>query len=433
MSIDTRNNIQESDPIKNFINIMGGRWKLLIIRELINGPMRFGELRRSLGNITPKVLADALRSMETDGIVLRTIYSEPLLRVEYSLSVPGYRLSKIINLITSCLIDFQLSLSKGDNLKNEYMEGCDNENKNEIFYQSNLPDNYEEKNYGERLLEAKELISNAECLVVGTGSGINYKSGVDHFSRNEAKQLFPYLFDKGLTTIDEMINAFSQINRMNEIEYWRFWSKFIWKIRYNLPLSQEHENLAKLIQNKEYFLISTNSDGQLEKAGFSSEKIYSPLGSYSFLQCAFPCEDRVYDSKVYVEKILSQINNDIEIQKNIPHCPLCGEYLVPNHFRTKVVSLAKSSSQANRNTYLDYLSCIKQKKTVLLEIGCGFRMVEFIRNPFERLVNDYKNIYLIRINMKYPELEKKELKNKAVLFGEKVDVVLSDLVNTQLF
>lgn len=418
---------QQSDPIKFFIELVGGRWKLLIMRELISGPMRFGELRRSLGNITPKVLTDALRSMEEYGMVIRTVYPEAPLRVEYSLSAAGYELGPIFNSITSCLVDYKLSIK--NNVGNDDKEEYYGENEYEIFYKSNLPFNYNDEDYEERLLKAKDLIAQAECLVVGTGSGINYKSDIDHFSKKKAKQLFPRLFNRGLITIDEMINAYSHILPANEVEHWEFWSRFIWELRYERPLSQEHQNLAALVHNKDYFVISTNSDGQLEKAGFSPKRVYLPLGSYSFLQCVFPCEDKVYDTKDYIEQILKHIDNGIGVQQSdIPHCPLCGDYLVPNHYRNKMVSLATSNSMANRNTYMNYLNSITNKNTVLIEIGCGFRMPKLIRSPFEKLIADYKDIHLIRINMKYPELENKELEDKAVLFSENIDAVLHDLL-----
>lgn len=83
-------------PVATTVSLIGNKWKLLIIRDILNGPQRFGELRRSLEGISQKVLTDSLRSMEEDGILTRTVYPEVPPRVEYSLSPLGETLRPII-------------------------------------------------------------------------------------------------------------------------------------------------------------------------------------------------------------------------------------------------------------------------------------------------------------------------------------------------
>ena len=71
------------------VSIIGTKWKLLIIRNLLSRPWRFNELQRDLEGISQKVLTDSLRSMEADGIITRTVYPEVPPRVEYALSELG--------------------------------------------------------------------------------------------------------------------------------------------------------------------------------------------------------------------------------------------------------------------------------------------------------------------------------------------------------
>lgn len=75
-----------SCPIAVTIQLIGNKWKLLIIRDLLDGARRFGELRKSVTGISQKVLTENLRSMEDDGLVIRTIFAEVPPRVEYRLS-----------------------------------------------------------------------------------------------------------------------------------------------------------------------------------------------------------------------------------------------------------------------------------------------------------------------------------------------------------
>ena len=78
------------------VSMIGSKWKLLIIRNLILRPWRFNELQRALGGISQKVLTDSLRQMEADGIIMRTVYPEVPPRVEYALSSLGESLNPII-------------------------------------------------------------------------------------------------------------------------------------------------------------------------------------------------------------------------------------------------------------------------------------------------------------------------------------------------
>ena len=83
-------------PVATTVALIGSKWKLLILRNLMARPWRFNELRKDLAGISQKVLTDSLRSMEEDGLVTRTIYAEVPPRVEYALSDLGESMRPII-------------------------------------------------------------------------------------------------------------------------------------------------------------------------------------------------------------------------------------------------------------------------------------------------------------------------------------------------
>lgn len=83
-------------PVATTVQLIGSKWKLLIMRNLLKRPWRFNELRRDLDGISQKVLTDSLRSMEEDGIITRTVYPEVPPRVEYALSDLGESMRPII-------------------------------------------------------------------------------------------------------------------------------------------------------------------------------------------------------------------------------------------------------------------------------------------------------------------------------------------------
>ena len=83
-------------PVATTVSLLGSKWKLLIMRNLLMRPWRFNELRKSLDGISQKVLTDSLRSMEADGLLTRTVYPEVPPRVEYTLTELGYSLRPIL-------------------------------------------------------------------------------------------------------------------------------------------------------------------------------------------------------------------------------------------------------------------------------------------------------------------------------------------------
>ncbi len=84
-------------PVATTVQVIGSKWKLLIVRNLLERPWRFNELRKNLEGISQKVLTDSLRSMEADGIITRTVYPEVPPRVEYALSPLGETMRPILD------------------------------------------------------------------------------------------------------------------------------------------------------------------------------------------------------------------------------------------------------------------------------------------------------------------------------------------------
>ena len=84
-------------PVETTLSLIGNKWKVLILRDLMTGTKRFGELKRSVGDVSQKVLTAQLRDMEENGLVSRKVYAEVPPRVEYSLTPLGESLSPILS------------------------------------------------------------------------------------------------------------------------------------------------------------------------------------------------------------------------------------------------------------------------------------------------------------------------------------------------
>ena len=88
-------------PVETTLMIIGDKWKVLILRDLMNGTMRFGELKKSIGHVSQKVLTAQLRDMEEKGLVTRKVYAEVPPRVEYTLTETGCSLKPILDAMYS--------------------------------------------------------------------------------------------------------------------------------------------------------------------------------------------------------------------------------------------------------------------------------------------------------------------------------------------
>lgn len=86
-------------PVETTMQLISNKWKIFVLRELLNGTRRFNELQKSIANISQKVLTQNLRSMERDGIVIREVFAEVPPRVEYRLSELGITLRPVIDVL----------------------------------------------------------------------------------------------------------------------------------------------------------------------------------------------------------------------------------------------------------------------------------------------------------------------------------------------
>lgn len=88
-------------PVETTLMLIGDKWKVLILRDLLPGKKRFGELKKSLGTVSQKVLTAQLRAMEENGLLMRTVYPEVPPRVEYALTELGQSLKPILDAMQS--------------------------------------------------------------------------------------------------------------------------------------------------------------------------------------------------------------------------------------------------------------------------------------------------------------------------------------------
>ena len=94
-------------PVETTLMLIGDKWKVLILRDLMHGTMRFGELKKSIGTVSQKVLTAQLRDMEEKGLLTRKVYAEVPPRVEYTLTETGYSLKPVLDAMWAWGADYK--------------------------------------------------------------------------------------------------------------------------------------------------------------------------------------------------------------------------------------------------------------------------------------------------------------------------------------
>lgn len=274
--------------------------------------------------------------------------------------------------------------------------------------------------YNLRMLKAKEKIKNADYIIIGAGAGLSTAAGLEYngesFEKNYKEFIKKYHFQ------DLYSASFYPFS--SQEEKWAFWARLIKLNRLNKPLKL-YQELLETMKEKEYFVLTTNVDGQFEIAGFNNDKIFAIQGDYSFIQCEEGCHDKLYNNKNMVEEWIKNTKN-CKIPKDlVPKCPVCGKNMEMNLRKdANFVQDEKWYIQAKR--YEEFIEKAKSKKLVLLEIGVGFNTPGIIRLPFEQMTYHNLRTSLIRINKDYP-FASHEIENRMISFNEDTKRIIEDL------
>ena len=276
------------------------------------------------------------------------------------------------------------------------------------------------ESYESRLLRLRNTLDREDFVVIGAGAGLSAAAGITYSGKRFTDNFTDFIAKYGLT--DMYSSAFYPFK--TEEERWAYWARHILMNRYDMPATGLYRLLLNVVKEKDYFVITTNVDGQFEKSGFDRERIFTVQGDYAYLQCANGCHDKLYYNENLVREMARQ-TNDCRIPSGlIPHCPVCGGKM-DVHVRKDRYFVQDSQWYASNERYQDLLRKACDGNALLLELGVGYNTPTIIRFPFERLAAQRKNITLVRINRDYPEAQNRI--TNLLSFDEHIGSILSDI------
>lgn len=277
------------------------------------------------------------------------------------------------------------------------------------------------KKYNLRIIKAKQMIGDADFIIIGAGSGLSSAAGLEYSGESFETNFKDFIKKYNFT---DLYSA-SFYDFKTQEEKWAFFAKMIEVNRYNKTPLKLYEELYKIAKDKNYFILSTNVDGQFYNSGFDENKIFEVQGDYGYLQCENACHNKLYDNKELVHKWIENTKDCKIPSELVMKCPVCGGNMDMN-LRKDANFVQDEKWYVQDERYKEFLKEAENKNVVLLEIGVGFNTPGIIRYPFEQMVKANDKIRLIRINKDYP-MPMLDIRNKTVSFDENANKVIEDL------
>lgn len=183
------------------------------------------------------------------------------------------------------------------------------------------------------------------------------------------------------------------------------------------------ENLLKMVENKNYFVVSTCMNDFLTQVGFREDRIVEPCGNYKKMQCKHGCENSIIDTKPeFLQQISECLHGNLQWEDvEYPVCEKCGEKMVFNSLYAEQYD--ENGYLDGWNTYMKWLQGTVNRKLCILELGVGLKYPSVIRWPFEKTGYLNKKANFIRVHERLYQLTP-ELKEQGYFIPQNaVDVL----------
>ena len=293
--------------------------------------------------------------------------------------------------------------------------------------------------YEEQVRKLKEKIQNAEAIVLGAGSGLSTAAGLSYSGERFQKYFFD--FAKKYPIRDMYSGGFFPFE--SQEEFWAWWSRHIYFNRYIDAPSDVYGNLKKIVEGKDYFVLTTNVDHQFQRAGFEKERLFYTQGDYGLFQSSCPTVAKTYDNQEIVEKMLEaqgfvrnnegifQLSEDKTLKMSIPTelIPICPDDGLPMtmNLRTDESFVEDAGWKMAAKRYQDFLHSYKGKHVLYWELGVGMNTPVIIKFPFWQYTEENPNAYYACLNLGEAGCSEK-ISERSICLNADIGKVLRDLL-----
>ena len=283
----------------------------------------------------------------------------------------------------------------------------------------------ETQDYNASIARLSKAIDCAEAIVVGAGAGLSTAAGLT-YSGERFKRLFPDFIERyGFT---DMYSA-GFFPFKDPEERWAFWSRFIWCNRFEPAPKDTYAKLLRLLEGKEFFVITTNVDHMFQRAGFPKERLFYTQGDYGLWQCSVPCHRQTYDNHDTVRRMVEE-QRDMRVPSElVPRCPRCGEPMSMN-LRADDTFVEDDGWHAASKRYTAFLQQHVTRRILYLELGVGGNTPGIIKYPFWKLTARNPEATYACLNFG-EAVAPREIARQSILINGDIDETLDDLLRRQ--
>ena len=259
------------------------------------------------------------------------------------------------------------------------------------------------------ILKLKEAIAQADTIVIGAGAGLSTSAGFTYTGERFDKHFADFHARYGFT--DMYSGGFYPYKTLEE--NWAFWSRYIWINRYMDAPKPVYDDLLHLVNDKDYFILTTNVDHCFQKAGFDKKRLFYTQGDYGLFQCSEPCHQKTYDNEERVRKMVEAQGLDPNRAEEgfsggkmsiptelVPFCPICGKPMSMN-LRADDTFVQDEGWYKAAERYDNFIRTRKldsEGKVLFLELGVGGNTPGIIKYPFWQMTERNPNATYACIN-----------------------------------
>lgn len=252
----------------------------------------------------------------------------------------------------------------------------------------------------DKISRLKQELDTADAVVIGAGAGLSTSAGFTYTGERFHQYFSDFIEKYGFR--DMYSGGFYPFDSFEE--HWAYWIRYIYINRYMDAPKPVYSDLFRLVQEKDYFVLTTNVDHQFQKAGFDKRRLFYTQGDYGLWQCSKPCHQQTYDNEAAIRKMVEaqgfQITSQgLELPNSIspsmmvptelvPHCPVCGAPMSMN-LRVDDTFVEDDGWNKAAGLYEDFLRRHTGLHILYLELGVGGNTPVIIKYPFWRMT--YQN------------------------------------------
>ena len=264
------------------------------------------------------------------------------------------------------------------------------------------------KSCSEPMERLKAALQDCDAVVIGAGSGLSTAAGFTYTGERFETYFSDFAAKYGIK--DMYSGGFYPFDTLEE--YWAYWSRYIFINRYQDAPKPVYDELLKLVQNKDYFVITTNVDHCFQNAGFDKKRLFYTQGDYGLFQCSEPCCQETFENEAVIREMVKRQENMKIPTELLPLCPHCSRPMTMN-LRCDDTFVEDEGWHRAAERYENYLRTRAGEKILFLELGVGSNTPGIIKYPFWQMTAKNPDAVYACINQGQavcpPEIERRSV------------------------